>query len=78
MVSGERGAVCVHIRKGAAEPVRGKEVMAVRSRLDGCRAGLLCPCTAMSRDGSEPCGKCARRARWSRRKARRGYGDALC
>lgn len=46
------------------------------SCLDGCRPGPLCPCAALARDGTEPCPKCARRARWSRRKARRAFRDA--
>jgi hypothetical protein len=31
----------------------------------------------LARDGFEPCAKCARRARWLRRKARRAYDDGL-
>jgi hypothetical protein len=45
-------------------------------RPDGCRPGPLCPCAVLVRDGGHPCPKCARRARWSRRKARRGFTDA--
>jgi len=48
----------------------------VRSRLDGCRPGPLCACAVLVRDGAEPCAKCVRRARWSRRKARRAFCDA--
>ena len=47
----------------------------MRSRLNGSRAGPLCPCSALARDGTDACEKCARRARWSRRKARRAFTD---
>jgi hypothetical protein len=44
--------------------------------LAGCRAGVRCACGTLARDGGPLCDKCARRARWSRRKANRGFpGD---
>jgi hypothetical protein len=48
----------------------------VSSRPDGCRLGPVCACAFTARDGSDPCVKCARRARWLRRKARRAWPDA--
>jgi len=47
----------------------------MRHRLIGCRTGPMCACGALAKDGSDTCVKCASRARWSRRKARRAYGD---
>ena len=49
--------------------------MMLRSSLPGCRLGPACPCGALAKDGAERCVKCAARVRWSRRKARRGFGD---
>jgi hypothetical protein len=47
----------------------------MRYRLIGCRAGQMCPCGALAKDGADTCEKCVSRARWSRRKARRGFRD---
>jgi hypothetical protein len=47
----------------------------MRDRLEGCRTGRQCPCGALARDGTDACRKCASRARWSRRKARRAFED---
>ena len=44
-------------------------------QLEGCRSGRRCPCGALARDGSVTCQKCAARARWTRRKTRRGFDE---
>ena len=43
--------------------------------LIGCRDGRKCECGALSADGSGACEKCRFRARWLRRKMRRGHGN---
>jgi hypothetical protein len=47
----------------------------VITRPDGCRPGPTCPCASQASDSGETCAKCARRARWLRRKAHRAYPD---
>jgi len=47
----------------------------MRYRLIGCRAGRTCPCGALAKDGADTCEKCARRARWSRRKEDRAFSE---
>lgn len=47
----------------------------MRSPMSGCRAGRMCPCGARARDGRDACEKCAARARWERRKARRAFEE---
>jgi hypothetical protein len=49
--------------------------MMLHYALIGCRLGPACACGALTRDGAQTCAKCASRHRWSRRKARRGFGD---
>ena len=51
-----------------------REVMRVGRKLTGCRSGSVCPCGAQATDGSGACDKCRYRARWLRRKMRRGFG----
>jgi len=48
----------------------------VITRPDGCRQGPACPCATLASGAGERCVKCARRARWLRRKARRACPDA--
>jgi len=52
-----------------------REVVPVAYRVEGCRSGRRCPCGAVARNGGMACQKCAARARWSRRKMRRGFDD---
>ena len=43
-------------------------------RLTGCRRGPMCACGAQAKNGTDGCDKCLYRARWLRRKMRRGFG----
>ena len=45
----------------------------MRRKLNGCRNGPECECGALATDGSGACEKCRFRARWLRRKTRRGF-----
>jgi hypothetical protein len=66
----------LHMPPGKETVCTDKEVMRVLAfRLTGCHTGLICACGALARDGGDRCVKCAARARWSRRKARRAYED---
>ena len=42
-------------------------------KLNGCRSGFKCTCGALATDGDGACEKCRFRARWLRRKMRRGF-----
>ena len=51
--------------------VRGREVMSMGRKLNGCRRGPMCACGALAADQVGACEKCRFRARWMRRKMRR-------
>lgn len=44
-------------------------------KLTGCRISQICECGAQAGEIAGVCEKCRFRARWLRRKMRRGFGD---